>query len=127
MFADNCFYVGFIGDFLLQMITKIRGNIANLKPYFNRHGSLEAMFIAGGMMYLFGHIYTTVIGPAEPDLNVINLLKLFIYGGVLDIIWRQFNLFPSLKHTYYTANNQLQSFIWGGIPMIIPLFIGSAF
>lgn len=116
-FERMCFFVGFVGDGLLQWIVQMRGNIANLKPYFTQHGRLESMFIAGGMMFLFGYLYTKfrLVFQLAP-----NNLHLFLYGGVLDIIWRQFHLFPSLTYTYYTANNQIESFIWGGIPMVLP-------
>lgn len=117
-FADFCFFVGFFGDALLQLICKIRGNIAKLKNYFALHGPLESLFIAGGMMYLFGFIYMKFF--VKVLHLTYNYLYLFLYGGILDIIWRQFNLFPSLKDTYYTANNPIQSFIWGGIPMVLP-------
>ena len=119
-FADYCFIVGFISDALLQLICKIRGNIAKLKLYFLLHGPLESMYIAGGMMYSFGMIYTYFI--SKP-----NFIYLFIYGGMLDIIWRQFGLFPSLNYTYYTANNQIESFIWGGIPMVLPYILYKVF
>jgi hypothetical protein len=114
-FPTMSFFIGFFGDLLLQIIVKIRGNIANLKIYFEQHNGLESMFIAGGMMFLFAYLY---------DLFLLqkSFICVFLYGGILDIIWRQFQLFPSLTYTYYTANNQLESFIWGGIPMILPLF-----
>ena len=113
-----CFLVGFFGDAFLQIIVLIRGNIANLKVYFQRHGRLESMFIAGGMMFLFGWVYTQLQALFSVSLN--NNYYLFLYGGLLDIIWRKFALFPSLTYTYYKANNPIQSFIWGGIPMMLP-------
>lgn len=114
------FYIGFIGDILLQIIIKMRGDVAHLKQYYSRHGPLESLFIAGGMMYLLMAIYEQI----GFKLTYINL---FIYGGVLDILWRQFHLFPTLTYTYYTANNQIQSFFWGGISMILVIFFDDVF
>jgi len=110
------FFIGFFGDLFLQFIVHVRGNIANLKMYFQLHGILESACIAGGMMFLFMYIYLKIL-----KLKI-DLYLLFIYGGILDIIFRQFNLMKTLQYTYYTANNQFESFIWGGIPMILPYF-----
>jgi hypothetical protein len=51
----------------------------------------------------------------------LNAFNLFIYGGVMDVLWRQGNLMPTLQHTYYAALSPLLSFIWGGIPMMLIL------
>ena len=120
-FRDKCFITGFLGDFVLQMIVKIRGNLSGLKEYFKRHQRFESMFIAGGMMYFFGYIYE-IIGF---EVNYGNLL---IYGGLLDVIWRRLGLFNTLTNTYYAENTQFQSMIWGGsLPMILPLLLSDVF
>lgn len=116
LFRDKCFGVGFMGDFLLQLIVDYRGDLAGLKKYFEQHGKLESMFIAGGMMYCFGYIFEL----SEFEKNYQNL---FFYGGLLDIIFRQYGLFESLNDSYYKELNSFQSFIWGGIPMILPKLI----
>ena len=117
-FRDQCFITGSIGDLLLQSIVKMGWNIANLKGYFDLHRPFESMFIAGGMMYFLGYIYELL--PIEQSY-----FNLFMYGGLADVIWRQFSLFGTLTNTYYKANNQIESFIWGGIPMILPKLLYS--
>ena len=117
-FRVKLFFIGMFGDFLLQLISKLRGDIAGLKPYFELHGSLEAAFIAGGTMFIAAHIYNNIL-----RLDTTNVITLFIYGGVLDIIWRQFHLMKTLDETYYKALNPILSFIWGGIPMILHILL----
>ena len=111
-FTEKAFLVGFYGDLGLQIISKYRGNIVGLKNYFNQHGSLESMFIAGGMMYLFMLIYVW-IGFEK------NIIYLFIYGGILDILFRNLELFSSLNNTYYKNISPINSFIWGGLPFVM--------
>ena len=43
-----------------------------------------------------------------------------IYGTILDILFRQFRLFPSLDG-YYNALTVPQSILWAIIPMSLPL------
>ena len=116
-FAEAGFVVGFVGDLALQIIVDIRGNIANLKPYFQRHGPIESLFIAGGVMFFVSWIYEWI-----PYVQK-NYWQVFLYGGIWDILWRKCHLFITFDDTYYTANNQLESFIWGGIPMVLILFL----
>jgi hypothetical protein len=112
--------VGMIGDLILQMgANKFHmGGADNwgLKSYFSRHGSLESMFIAGGMMTFFYVIYYYLM---RIEFTYINLI---IYGIVLDYIFRRLRLFPSLDG-YYEYFNYFWSGVWGAIPMIIPLII----
>lgn len=110
---------GIVGDFILQML--VRNNMGGitgwgLKTYFSRHGHFESMFIAGGMMTLFYIIYLYVL-----KLPV-KWYYLIIYGVILDLIFRTFMLFPSLKG-YYKYFNHIWSAIWAIIPMLIPLFV----
>ena len=116
--AISCI-VGFIGDFLLQIGAKLGlgGSTGwGLKEYFSQHGSVESLFIAGGMMTLFYAIYIYLLKLKPSYLN------LAIYGIILDLIFRIFNIFPSLKG-YYNYFNYFWSAIWGAIPLILPYLI----
>jgi hypothetical protein len=111
--------VGFIGDFLLQLGSKLGlGGPTGwgLKDYFSQHGSIESLFIAGGMMTIFYVLYLLVLKP--------NYLYLAIYGIVLDFIFRKLNVFPSLNG-YYKYFNYFWSAVWGAIPLMLPYFIYS--
>ena len=110
----KAFFIGVIGDITLQSIVKLKGNFAGLRDYFIQHGIFESFLIGGGIMFIATYFYQMTKLP-------MTLPYLFIYGGILDIIWRQLNLMPSLEHTYYKALNPIESFIWGGIPMIMIL------
>ena len=114
------FFIGVIGDAILQMITKYRDsqgkNFAGLRDYFKHHGIFESLLIAGGIMFICTYLYLILGLPLSPPKS---LPYLFIYGGLLDVLWRQLNLMPSLEHTYYAALNPVLSFIWGGIPMLM--------
>ena len=105
---------GFLGDGILQVLSKYTSGWG-LKPYFKQHGSIESLFIAGGMMALFFIIYDFTGLP-------INWFYLGIYGVLLDLLFRKTMLFPSLKG-YYNHLNYFESAIWGAIPAIIPLLI----
>ena len=111
--------VGFIGDFLLQVGSKLGlGGPTGwgLKEYFSQHGHTESLFIAGGMMTIFYVIYIYLL---KFKVNYINLA---IYGIVLDFIFRKLNVFPSLKE-YYNYFNYFWSAIWGAIPLMLPYLI----
>lgn len=116
-FPTKCFVVGVVGDACLQLIVKMRGDFAGLRGYFEQHGPLESLCIAGGLMFALGWLYMIMAG--EPS----NLLYLFIFGGLWDVAFRQLNLMPSLQHTYYKALTPVQSFVWGGIPMVLPALL----
>lgn len=110
--------VGFGGDAILQLLTNI-GMGTNtgwgLNEYFSQHGRVEATFIAGGMMGLFYIIYAITGLPFK-------IQYLAAYGVLLDILFRVFNIFPSLKG-YYDYFNYFWSAIWGAIPMVIPVIL----
>ena len=114
------FFVGFIGDVLLQFGSKQLhwgGSTGwGLKSYFSQHGSVESLFIAGGMMIFFYMIYFYLI--ALPFYY----LYLAIYGIVLDFIFRKTRIFTSLDG-YYDYFNHFWSAIWGAIPLMLPLFV----
>jgi hypothetical protein len=111
-FSHKGFLVGFFGDIGLQLIVHARGNLVGLKDYFELHSSLESACLAGGLMYGVSYIYDFFNLP-------IAIMPLFIYGGLLDIVFRQFGLMKTLNDTYYENINELNSFIWGGIPMVL--------
>ncbi len=112
----KAFCIGVIGDLILQAIVCLRGNFAGLQGYFKQHGIFESFLIGGGIMLISTHLFQELKLP-------LTLPYLFLYGGVLDILWRQLNLMPSLEHTYYKALNPVESFFWGGIPMSLILFV----
>ena len=111
---------GFLGDALLQFLTKNMGlggqSGWGLKSYFKQHGSIEALFVASGMMSLFYVFYLFILG-LQPTLY-----SLAIYGIILDLLFRKTMWFPSLKG-YYNHLNYFWSAFWGAIPMILPLLI----
>jgi hypothetical protein len=106
--------VGFMGDAMLQLGIKF-GADWGLKDYFNQHGSLEALFIAGGMMVLFYAIYILLKLP-------LNYIAIAVYAVILDLLWRKFNIFPSLKG-YYDYFNIFWSGLWEIIAMWLPLIL----
>ena len=110
--------VGFGGDFLLQTGSKmgLGGPTGwGLKEYFAQHGSIEALFIAGGMMSLFYALYVNTGLP-------LNYQSLALYGIILDFVFRKLMIFPSLEG-YYEYFNYFWSAVWGAIPLILPFFI----
>ena len=108
------FFIGFFGDLILQLIVKLRGNFGGLRDYFKLHGVFESMMIGAGIMFILTFIYTQLKLPMK-------FIPLFIFGGVADIIWRQFNLMPTLKNTYYKRLNPYQTFFWGGFSNVLLL------
>ncbi len=114
-YNQKAFIIGMIGDFSLQQIVKYhpKGDFAGLKSYFKIHGSFESLIIAGGMMYLFGILFDLLKQPKT-------FFNMVIYGTILDILFRQFRLFPSLDG-YYNALTVPQSILWAIIPMSLPL------
>ena len=111
---------GFVGDALLQIFTKylhLGGTTGwGLLPYFSQHGSVESTFIAGGMMAIFYIAYIKLL------LLPLRLDFLALYGIILDLMFREWCIFPSLDG-YYKALNYFWSAFWGAIPMVIPLMI----
>ena len=110
--------VGFSGDFLLQLGSHLMGGstgLADLNNYFKQHGRAESLFIAGGMMTLFYIIFILSKIP-------INYINLSIYAIVLDLLFRELMIFPSLGG-YYNYLNYFWSAFWEVFSMCIPLFI----
>lgn len=113
-FKHKAFIVGFAGDAALQLLVQNGYGDWGLSEYFERHGSVEAMFIAGGMMYAAAYVHEKLTGGNEP-------LSLFVYGAAVDVAFRYGRIFPSLDG-YYAALTPVESAIWGGLPMVMPLF-----
>ena len=111
---------GFVGDALLQIFTKylhLGGTTGwGLLPYFSQHGSVESTFIAGGMMAIFYIAYIKLL------LLPLRLDFLALYGIILDLVFRKYAVFPSLKG-YYKHLNYFWSAVWGAIPMMLPYII----
>ena len=108
---------GFVGDWLLQRLEPERYGLAE---YFLQHGPMESLFVAAGMMGVFSLIFVALFG--EPAIN--QLLLLFLYGGVLDLIFRYGRLFSSLDG-YYQALSPPISFLWGGLPFLIAFVLST--
>jgi uncharacterized membrane protein YvlD (DUF360 family) len=126
----NCIYItsaaatGFVGDALLQVATKqlrMGGPSGwGLLSYFALHGVVESLFIASGMMAIFYIIYFSILRLP------VNLLYLAIYGIILDVIFRQTMICPSLQD-YYNNLNYVWSAIWAAIPAILPVILYNVF
>ena len=110
--------VGVVGDFSLQILTKLIGGKTGwgLNSYFKQHGQAEAIFIAGGMMAMFYMVYIYVL---RLPITVLNLA---IYGVVWDLVFRMFKTFGSLEG-YYKHLNYFFSGLWGAIPMVAPYLL----
>ena len=105
------FLVGFFGDIFLQLLCQTPYFDYGLKEYFKIHGAIEAPFIAGGMMVLFSIIYGFTGLPLKWEY-------LAIYGVILDIIFRVFMVFPSLKG-YYSALTPFWTCLWEAVSMVL--------
>jgi len=121
------FLTGMVGDFLLQSLEGVspNGECWGLKPYFLRHGSIESVCIAGGMMTFFYIIFIScfqsLFEKSEENIYRI-IIYLGIYGIILDLLFREFRIFPTLDG-YYAYLNYFWSAFWGAIPMILPFLI----
>jgi hypothetical protein len=112
------FFVGFFGDTLLQLGSKygMGGPTGwGLKEYFEQHGSVESLIIAGGMMTLFYSILMILKVP-------INFQTLIVYGIFLDLLFRKFRIFPSLDG-YYKYLGYIGSAFWEALSMSLPLLV----
>jgi len=106
---------GLVGDALLQAAVGDTDRWG-LGSYFRQHGRGEALCIAAGMMTLFYVLYLVVLKlPPHP-------VYLALYGVVLDLIFREARLFPSLKG-YYEHLNYAESAFWGAVPLLLPWLV----
>jgi len=109
------FLVGFFGDIFLQVLCNTTSFDHGLRGYFKEHGSIEAPFIAGGMMVLFSIIYSLTGLPLKWEYFA-------IYGVLLDILFRTFMIFPSLKG-YYSALTPFWTCLWQAVSMVLVLAV----
>ena len=114
------FFVGFIGDAILQIITSNTSYDWGLRKYFSQHGRPESLFIAGGMLVLFYSIIPSKFLSVTP----FNIALIALYGIVLDLIFRKTMVFKSLDG-YYNHLNYFWSGVWGAIPLVLPLLAAS--
>ena len=110
---------GFIGDFGIQLITKKMGGPTGwgFKPYFLQHGSVESACIAAGMVTLFYIVYLYVF--RLPPV----WYYMAIYAILLDLLFREMMIFPSLQEYYKQVNYFGTAFFGGVIPLLIPLIV----
>jgi len=108
----KAFFLGFIGDMILKTIVNLGGNFGGLKVYFEQHDILETVFISAGSMFLATLIYEQTGLP-------LTIPYVFIYGGLLNIIFKKI-IMLTLENTYKELN-LIQSFLWGGLPMLMIL------
>lgn len=114
---DYAFIVGVVGDAILQILVQTPyGEKWGLNKYFQLHGPIASLLIAGGMMYLFVGVFRLSFG-STPSYALT-----FLYGMMLDVIFRITRIMPSLDG-YYEALTPIMSMIWGGIPAVIPFFL----
>lgn len=118
-FVQTAVFVGVAGDATLQTIVNNSddANKFGLKTYFEQHGSLESLFIAGGMMGLFSALYKYI----DPEFNTKGLIA---YGAILDIIFRFFRetIMPSLDD-YYKHFNAIQTIVFAIIPFLMAKYL----
>jgi hypothetical protein len=105
---------GMLGDLALQLIVKSypNENKFGLRTYFDQHGSLESIFIAGGMMGALFSLYKQI----DPTFDN---LGLSLYATGLDILFRNnIQLMPSLKD-YYSTLPYYFTIPWAIIPALM--------
>lgn len=112
-FIRAAIIVGLLGDLTLQLIVKNSNDINKfgLKTYFEKHGSLESLFIAAGMTSSFAMLYKFI----DPKLNAPLMI---LYGASLDILFRKYRLFESLDD-YYNIEPYYYTILWAIIPMFM--------
>ena len=106
----KAFFIGVAGDLGLQTLNKYtsKGKDWGLDTYFAKHGPVESLFIAGGMLVAFELLYDKIFTTKE-------YLYLFLLGGVVDVFFRTTMPMESLKD-YYNQNNPLYTIFWAGFP-----------
>jgi hypothetical protein len=110
---------GFFSDAALQIFTKfLEGPTLSLglKPYFKQHGSLESMFISGGMTAVFYIIYIYLF-----KLPIV-WYYIALYGILIDFLFRKLSLYKAL-YGYYKSVNYFWSAVFASISMVLPLLI----
>lgn len=131
------FIVGFVGDLLLNVMTqKLKILDAGLIDYFPRHKTLEAAFIAGGLVaftvYIALQLWEKVIirKTVSETKHLYTIAYLFIFGAIFDNFFRFFHLMPTLDGMYEALSPPVSMFFAGG-PLVasylLALFITSQF
>ncbi len=110
------FMVGFVGDAILPIAVTSFGSDIGLKNYFIQHGKVESLLI-GAAIVCFAYILYTVV--LKLPLTYTNL---FIYGILIDFVFRFTRFFPSLNEYYDKLNIFQTSVIGGSIPAMLPYF-----
>lgn len=106
----KAFIIGVLGDAGLQAFNKYTsyGKDWGLDTYFAKHGSVESLFIAGGMLVGFELLYDKIFPTKE-------YLYLFALGGIIDVVFRTTMPMASLED-YYNQNHPLFTIFWAGFP-----------
>lgn len=135
--AVSGFAVGFVGDALLNVaVTRVRVFDAGLREYFPRHGALEAMFIAGGLVALTAFLAALLLGrvvalaPERDGEHVVRDIALrsayfFAFGAVVDNFFRFGNLMGSLSGMYCALSPPVSMF-FAGAPLVAAYWIALA-
>lgn len=116
-YPEACAITGFLGDFGLQILDRGKWG---LTEYFNKHGRLESMFTAAGMLAVFGTMWVYFAGGPP------TIMQAMIYGAFLDMGFRYEMPMKSLS-TYYRECDLWFTIPWGGIPFVMALFIMNVF
>jgi len=115
-YPEAAFCVGFSGDLALQVLVRLNLLDSGLAGYFVRHGPFESACIAAGLMYIAAWVYVHQAGDEPREIG-----RPFVFGCVLDILFRLFRLMPTLDG-YYAALTPFVSMVWGGIPMVMAVY-----
>lgn len=115
------FIIGFIGDLGLNISTqRLRILDAGLINYFPLHGTVEAAFIAGGLVsfcvYISLLLWEKVI--MRKKISEIKhrdtIIYLFVFGCILDLFFRYLHIMPSLNGMYEKLSIPVSMLFAGG-------------
>jgi hypothetical protein len=126
------FLVGFIGDLLLNLMTqKLKVLDAGLIDYFPRHYTLEAAFIAAGLVsfvvYIGVFLWEKIKGDTVENINKWHTgIFLFVFGCFVDLFFRYLHLMPSLDGMYEKLSIPVSMFFAGG-PLVASYALALAF
>lgn len=116
MHTKAALVVGGVGDAALQTLVNNGYGPWGLDTYFGKHGAVESVFIAAGMMGVF-------TAAAKPFLDD-SAVQWFLYGAGLDVAFRYSRIMPSLDN-YYESMSVPASLFWGGAPFVAMLWLDS--
>jgi len=104
----KAFLMGVLGDAGLQMLgTSISSEQWGLRDYFARHGPVESLFVAGGMVSAFWYVSTIYLG-LDPYGSA-------FLGAVTDVAFRTWLPMKSLAG-YYAYMPWWKSVFWAAFP-----------